>query len=114
MIKLYLERTILDPNFVQVGHCGDTLLSNQEHEFQVYPFNESISNLSSHSRMKCCCCCRMYEGFGSVGYRRSFFHSNGNFTFENYLEIVLKYNKCFRSDDFIVSNYVVGKLNFFL
>lgn len=104
MTKVMFEKSQLDPNFVQVGHCGDPLLRNEEDYFMSPPYDKYINTLSHQGGG---CCCRLFEGFGSVGYRRSFFNNN-DLRFQDYLKIVLENKYCFRSDDLVISNYVLG------
>lgn len=99
MTRLMQDRMAMDPYYVQVGHCGDTLLTNPESEFQVDPFDKV------HFTKGAGCCCRLHEGFGGVAYLRKFFNSPA-FSFENYIKIALSNNHCFRSDDFVISNYL--------
>lgn len=100
MVALMRERIEYDPNYVQTGHCGDTLLTNKEEEYYVPPFN--LTKLSGKGGG---CCCRLHEGFGGVGYRRGIF-DDPNLPFQRYLDIALSNKECFRSDDFVVSNYL--------
>jgi hypothetical protein len=64
------ERINYDPNYIQTGHCGDTLLTNREEEYWVPPYNDTRFERSGKGGG---CCCRMHEGYGGVGFRRGMF-----------------------------------------
>lgn len=102
MIARMVDGMFQDPNYIQVGHCGDPLLANSEADFERdygYPYGRPSA------KRKELCCCQMLEGFGGVAYKRNFFN-NRTFAFDKYIKLALTDSRCFRSDDLVISNYL--------
>lgn len=86
LVKVFTKLYLLYPKNIIVGNCGDTYLTNS---------NSQYNNSNAYDR------CRMFEAYAGVGFHTSLFHSD----FIPYMEIALRDDKCFRSDDYVVSNY---------
>lgn len=85
LIHKYIQFSSLHPNQVIVGHCGDTLLDGK------YSVDDGT--------------CSLFESFGASGFKRSFFSDN----FTSYVSQAVSNNWCLRSDDYVISNYLVNK-----
>lgn len=98
-----IHKAIQYPNFViSSGNCNDK---------RYLLFNESIYLNNPYSYISSIegCCCRLFEGYNAVAYRRSFFNSpDSNISFNDYINTILKNPYCYRSDDYIISNYILG------
>lgn len=81
LTKVYAKVSLMHPQSVIVGHCGEVYLASRP--------NGSTPR------------CRMFEAYAGVGFPRSLFQSD----FMDYMNIALHNEYCFRSDDYVVSNY---------
>lgn len=97
LTQLMKEISFEDPTFVLSGHCQLT-----QPEISLKQSNHTPIKIERSDKE---CCCRIFEGFASVGYRVSFFQDT-RLNFTQYVETALTFDRCFRSDDFVISNYL--------
>ena len=91
MVESYLHFSVVHPDQVIVGHCGDSLLS-----WNKFPpdFPKSGS-------------CSLFESFGGSGFRREFFGDSAEFS--SFVSMSIANNYCLRADDFLISNYLLNR-----
>lgn len=100
----YGASVIKDVDYILVTRCGDWWYIHPSSAIKAtQPLPEIAKKLYG-------CCCMVYEAYGSVGYRRGLFDNfvkvNGTLlSFNEYMAIALRNPKCFRSDDWIISNF---------
>lgn len=84
------------PNAALSLHCTDIYTKPKHNRDTMF---EGIKKANAHRL------CDIAEAFSGVSYRLSFF----DYEFEEYVRIALLDDACFRSDDFVLSNYLERK-----
>lgn len=111
-------------NFSVTAHCGDWAFLkhhqfsrlNVQHENRTSPvfvrLLEKFQMLPSFPKSQPCCC-QVLEAYASAAYQRRIFNltpfipaMNRTITFREYVDIALKNENCFISDDWVVSNFL--------